>query len=59
MCKVLEDMREETAKIASEGKSIDIAIRLLNMKTLSFEQIAEATGLTFEKVQELASKEIA
>lgn len=59
MCKVLEDMREETAKAASEKRGVEIAIRLLNMKTLSFEQIAEATGLTLEKVQELASKEIA
>ena len=54
MCKVLEDMREETA----ERERIIIAKKMLN-KQYTFEEIADLTGLSLEKIKELVSKGIA
>ena len=52
MCKVLEDMRNETAEL----RSIEIAERLIAQGKLSFEEIAEVADLTTEKVKELAEQ---
>ena len=38
----------------AEEKSLEIAMNLINKGKLSFEDIAEATGLSIEKVTELA-----
>ena len=46
MCKVMEDMREET--------KIESAVNLLKLGKLTIEEIAEAIGLSVEKVAELA-----
>lgn len=48
MCKAIEDMREERTK--------EIAWQLLTMGMGTPEQIAQATGLTLEEVQELAKE---
>ena len=48
MCKAIEDMREERTK--------EIAWQLLTMGMGTPEQIAQATGLTLEEVQELAKQ---
>ena len=48
MCKVMEDMREET--------KIEAAINLLKLGKLSIEEIAKAIGLSVEKVSELAGE---
>ena len=52
MCKVLEDMRNETA----ERKSIEIVKRLIAQGKLSLEDIAEAADLPVEKVRELSEQ---
>ena len=49
MCKIMEDMRDETAKV----KSREIARNLLKIGKISLEEIAEATGLTVEEVESL------
>ena len=54
MCKVMEDMRNETARIAAERRSIEIAKRLI-ADGIVLEKVADYSGLTLEKVQELAS----
>ena len=52
MCKAIEDMRKEAEKM----KAAKIAMQLLAMGMGSPEQIAQATGLTLEEVQELAQE---
>ena len=56
MCKVLEDMRNETAREAAELKSIEIAKRLIAQGKLSLEDIADAAELPVEKVRELSEQ---
>ena len=51
MCKVLEEMRNETAEL----KSIEIAQRMI-ADGMAIEKVAEYSGLTLEKVQELAQQ---
>ncbi len=53
MCKVMEDMRNETA-LAERRR---IARTLVLMGELSYEKIAESTELTIEEVEKLAVKE--
>jgi len=50
MCKTNEDMRKK----AEEFKAIEIALNLLSLGVLSFEDIAKTTGLSLEDVKELA-----
>ncbi len=56
MCKLNEDMRNETAAIAEKSKAVEIASNLLALRVLSNEEIAEATSLTPDEVNELAEK---
>ena len=42
-------------KIAVTETSIEIALRLLSLDSLTMEQIAQATGLSLDKVKELAA----
>ena len=56
MCKVLEDMRNETAREAAELKSIEIAKRLIAQGKLSLEDIADAADLPVEKVREISEQ---
>lgn len=55
MCKAMEDMRNEAAL----RKSKEIAMRLINMGKLSYEDISEASGLPMEVIQELARQKSA
>ena len=54
MCKVVEDMRNESA----ERRSVEIARNLLKLDKLTFEEIALSAGLTIERVKELAMSRI-
>ena len=54
MCKVLEDMRNETAW----QTKADIVLRFLDMG-LSLEQVAQGTDLTIEQVKEIAGQKTA
>ncbi len=55
MCRVMEEMRNET-ELATR---IDNALEMINDGQLSFEKIAQYSGLSLEKVRELAEKRIA
>ncbi len=52
----LESERHEAKLERGYEASIKTAKRLLKMKKLSFEEIAVGSGLSVEKVQELASE---
>ena len=53
MCKVLEDMRNESARDAKWKQVVESVLRWLKMG-LSYEQIAEGEGITLEQVREIA-----
>jgi len=55
MCKVMEDMRNESAKIAVEKRNVEFANTLLKLGKLTFEEVAASAGLTIERVKELAA----
>lgn len=50
MCKVMEDMRNESA----ENRSVEIASNLFKLGKLTAEEITTSVGLTIERVKELA-----
>ena len=53
MCKVMEDMRNESARDAKWKQVVESVMRWLSMG-LSHEQIAEGEGITIEQVQDIA-----
>jgi len=55
MCKVMEDMRSESAKTAVENRNIEIALDMIRDGKLSLEQIAQYSRLAIERVKELAA----
>ena len=55
MCKMLEDMRNEAAKEAAWQTKVEDVLSFLGMG-LSFEQVAQGTGLTVEQVKEIAGQ---
>lgn len=69
MCRLLEEMRNETAeKAKAEGKAegraegkaeerVSTALKMLARGRNSIEEIAEMTGLSLEEVQKLADKQ--
>lgn len=59
MCKVLEDMRNESARAAVEHRNVEVANTLLKLGKLTFEEVAESAGLTIEQVKQLASSKVA
>lgn len=59
MCKVLEDMRNESARAAVEHRNVEFANTLLKLGKLTFEEVAESAGLTIEQVKQLASSKVA
>ena len=59
MCKVMEDMRNEAAKEAARKNSIETAKSLLLLGKLTYAEIAQATKLTVDEVEELDKKKSA
>ena len=53
MCKVMEDMRNESARDAKWKQVVESVLRWLSMG-LSHEQIAKGEGITLEQVREIA-----
>ena len=53
MCKVMEDMRNESARDAKWKQVVESVLRWLSMG-LFREQIAEGEGITIEQVNEIA-----
>ena len=56
MCKAIEEMRNEAAAQAKWEQKVENALELLSMGLGTLEQIAQATHLTLEEVQELAKE---
>lgn len=52
MCKAIEDMRNEAAKL----NSIQIAMKMIVLGTIPDDQIAQLTSLTLEEIQELRNQ---
>lgn len=57
LCKLNEDMRNETAIEAAMMKSAELALNLLSLGAMSYEEIANATGLTLNDIKELAEQQ--
>ena len=53
MCKVMEDMRNESARDAKWKQIVESVLRWLSMG-LTHEQIAKGEGITLEQVREIA-----
>lgn len=51
-----EEAREEGISIGTSQKALEAATNLLKLNKLSINEIAQSTGLTIEKVQELKSQ---
>ena len=56
MCKALEDMRKEAAAEAAWLKAVQTAKCMLAWGDVPMERIAEATGLTFKEIMEIADQ---
>ena len=56
MCKALEDMRKEAAAEAAWLKAVQTAKCMLAWGDVPIERIAEATGLTFKEIMEIADQ---
>ena len=58
MCKavedLVEDLIEESNKRISKNKEIEIAVNFIRLGKNTYDDIAEATGLTVEEVEALA-----
>ena len=59
MCQIMEELRDITAAKVALERNRDIALRLISSGKMSFEEIAEATGLTLDEVKKLAEKHTA
>ena len=59
MCRVMEEMRNETARETEHAKAIKVAKGMLRSGKLSYEEIAEIAELTVDEVKALDGKVIA
>jgi hypothetical protein len=58
MCKIMEDMVNETARETAMETAMEIAKNLIE-EGMSYEQIAKVTGLPMEEIQKLANNDVA
>ena len=56
MCKIMEDMRNEAAQKAEQVKAKKTAVHLIKLGRRTLEEIAEATELSLDIVEELENK---
>ena len=56
MCKIMEDMRNEAAQKAEQVKEKKTAVHLIKLGRMTLEEIAEATELSLDIVEELENK---
>lgn len=59
MCDILDEMKNEARNEARTKTMIEIAQRILKDGKLSYEEIADCTGLSLDKVRELAGNKSA
>lgn len=57
MCKVMEEMREQSLQEGSKGRAIESARRMHADGVLSLEKIAEYVGLNLDEVKKLQTAE--
>lgn len=58
MCKVMEDMRNEAARIAAQKKAMDIASAMIEAGKYALEEISVLCGLSLEEVQFLQGNKV-
>lgn len=58
MCQISEEIRRDAAKEAKRESAMEIVLNLIKLNTLSFDEIAKATGLTVDEVKALAEKKV-
>ena len=54
MCKAVEDLVEDLLEVSNKRNKIEIAVNFIRLGKNSYDDIAEATGLTLEEVEALA-----
>ena len=59
MCDILDEMKKEAAEKAKYSTACEIALKLLKVGKLSLDEIADTSGLSIEKVRELAGNKSA
>ena len=59
MTEYYDKWEKEFAEEGAENRSLEIAMNLIAEGTLSYDAIARATGLSLEKVRELADSKSA
>ena len=57
MCKIMEDLNEKAAREADKKQMIKTAQAMITLGKLTFEEIAEFSGLKVEEVKALAKVE--
>lgn len=58
MCKMMEDMRNETARMASQKKALDIATAMVAAGKYALEEISALCGLSLEEVRLLQANKV-
>ncbi len=56
MSRIMEELIKETYENACEENSKEIALKMINVKKLSLEEVAEISGLQLDEVKKLAKK---
>ena len=59
MCDILDEMRNEAAEEAKYDKSCEIAKKMLEVGKMSMDEIALCSGLSIDKIRELAGNKSA
>ena len=57
MCKVMEDMREQSLQEGRKERAVETAKRMLADRVLSLEKIAEYVGLNLDEIKKLQTVE--
>ena len=57
MCEIMEDLNEKAAREADKKRMIKTAQAMITLGKLTFEEIAEFSGLKVEEVKALAKVE--
>ena len=58
MCKIMEDMRNETRKETLKESAVNTAKRMIADGMLALEKIAEYAGLSLDEVKELQAEKM-
>lgn len=59
MCDILDEMRQEAADKATQNTRLENARKMLEIGKMSLDEIASCSGLSIDKVRELAGNKSA